>query len=184
MERFVRLVTRINKFFAGIAGILMILSVVLIITEVFVRTALNSTIYITSEYTAYFLVAMTFLGFAYTLKEKGHIRMSFLYKVLKGEKAHIFLDLYTCFVGLVSFSFILVACFHFFMDSLLSGTQSMNITKTYLMIPQSILPLGSLLMVLQFLSEIIEGIQKLKSGSIQQFEGQKSKIDELEALGR
>jgi len=184
MESFVRLVNQINKFFANIAGILMILSVVLIVTEIFVRTAFNSTIYITSEYTAYFLVAMTYLGLAYTLKEKGHIRMSFLYKILKKDKARIFLDLYTYIVGLIAFSIIMVASFQFFMDSLLSGTQSMQITKTYLMIPQSILPLGSLLMVLQFLSEITESLQKLKTGNVKQIEGQKGEFDEFEALGR
>ncbi|MGG0716794.1 TRAP transporter small permease subunit [Robertmurraya massiliosenegalensis] len=184
MESFVKMVHQINKFFANIAGVLMILSVVLIITETIVRTVFNSTIYITSEYTGYFLVAMTYLGLAYTLKEKGHIKMAFLYKVLKGEKSRICLDLYTYIVGLVAFSIILVATFQFFMDSVVSGTQSMQISKTYLMIPQSILPIGSLLMILQFLSEIILSLQKLKSGNIKQVEEAKSEFDEFEVLGR
>jgi hypothetical protein len=43
-----------------------------------------------------------------------------------------------------------------------SKTQSMQITETYLAIPQAFLPLGSFLFMLQFLSEFLKGIKLLQ----------------------
>ncbi|WP_019416239.1 TRAP transporter small permease subunit [Paenisporosarcina sp. TG20] len=177
MEKFVRIIDKTSNAFGVLAGILMILSVVLVITEVIMRSAFDSTIYITSEYSAYFMVGVTFLGLAYTLKEKGHIRMAFLQKRFKGQKARLILDLYTFTVGLVLFSILTVATFQFFLDSLMTGSQSMQLSKTYLAIPQFALPLGSLLITLQFVSEIIKSIVKFRSGELGEDE------DESQALG-
>lgn len=58
MGRFVRIIDRITNFFAAIAGIIMILGVALILTEIIARSFFNRTTYITDEYTAYFMAAM------------------------------------------------------------------------------------------------------------------------------
>ncbi|RFU70283.1 TRAP transporter small permease subunit [Peribacillus saganii] len=179
METLVRIIDKINKVFAYIAGILMVLSVCLIITEILVRSVFNSTIYITTEYTAYFMAAITFLGLAFTLKEKGHIRMVFIYKIFKGNKARVILDLYSYIVGLLVFLIITIATFQFFWDSLVSGTQSMQLSKTYLAIPQFILPLGSFLVSLQFIAEISRTVLKNRNGAIEN----KEEDHELQAAG-
>lgn len=176
MEKFLNVVDKTNKVFASIAGILMILSVCLIITEIVVRAVFNGTIYITTEYTAYFMVGITFLGLAFTLKEKGHIRMVFIYKIFKGKKARVILDLYSYTVGLLAFLIITGATFQFFLDSLVSGTQSMQLTKTYLAIPQFILPLGSLLITLQFIAEISRTVIRFRSGQIEISEEEDHKL--------
>jgi len=180
MEKVIRFVDQTNKVFAYIAGALMILSVALIITEIVARAVFNSTIYITTEYTAYFMVGITFLGLAYTLKDKAHIRMTFIYKIFKGPKARMILELYTNIVGLAAFLIITSATFHFFLDSLVSGTQSMQLTKTYLAIPQFILPLGSLLLSLQFFAEISRTVIKYRRG---EFVINEEEDAELQAAG-
>ncbi|MBO8170876.1 MAG: TRAP transporter small permease [Bacillaceae bacterium] len=177
MEKFVRWIDRVSSFFGVIAGLMMLAGVALVITEILVRTLMDRTIYITEEYTAYLMVGITFLGLAYTLKEKGHIRMVFLHKFVKG-KARVFLDLYAFLAGFAIFAVITYTTADFFWDSVESGTRSMQISRTYLAIPQSMMPLGSLLMTLQFSAEVIRSVIKLRSGELDDEE------TESQALGR
>lgn len=178
MEKIIRMIDRMTTAFAVLAGLFMLLGVTLVITEVIVRTAFSSTIYISSEYSAYFMVALTFLGLAYTLKEKGHIRMVFLQRVIKGEKARFILDMYSFTIGLVLFAIITVVTFNFFWDSVLSGSRSMQISRTYLAIPQFSMPLGSLLLTLQFAAELLRTIIKFRTGTLDDEES------ESQTLGR
>lgn len=178
MEKVVRAIDRIAKVFAIIAGVLMILGVALVITEIVARSLFNRTIYITEEYTAYFMVAITFFGLAYTLKEKGHIRMVFLHKVIKGGKARFYLDVYAYLVGLAIFVAITVVTFNFFWDSVVTGSRAMQISRTYLAIPQAAMPIGSLLITLQFVAEILRSIINWKKGIVGEEEA------ESQALGR
>jgi TRAP-type C4-dicarboxylate transport system permease small subunit len=166
MEKVAQVIDQLSAFFGRMSGILMIFGVVLIIAEIVVRVVFGSTLYITEEYTAYLMVSVTFLGLAYTLKEKGHIRMVFLHKLIKGGKGRTFLDLYSFLVGFIVFVLITFTTFNYFWDSVISGTRSMQISKTYLAIPQFAMPLGSLLITLQFASEFIKSVIRLRGGEM------------------
>jgi TRAP-type C4-dicarboxylate transport system permease small subunit len=50
----------------------------------------------------------------------------------------------------------------FFWDSVVNQTQSMQITETYMAIPQAFLPIGSFFLLLQFLSELLKGVAVLR----------------------
>jgi TRAP-type C4-dicarboxylate transport system permease small subunit len=178
MEKIVGVIDRLSHAFGITAGIMMLIGVALVIAEIMVRALFDSTLYITEEYTAYLMVAITFLGLAYTLKEKGHIRMVFLHKFVKAGKARILLEIYSFFVGLAVFVVITVTTAEFFWDSVASGTRSMQISRTYLAIPQSAMPLGSLLITLQFAAEFFRSVMKLRKGEID------GEDKESEALGR
>lgn len=177
MEKFVRLIDRISQFFGRIAGIMMLVGVTMVLTEVVLRTLFDKTLYITEEYTGYLMVGVTFLGLAYTLKEKGHIRMVFLHKLVKG-KARAFLDIYSFIIGFAVFSVITKSTFSFFWDSVVYQSRSMQISETYLAIPQSMIPLGSFIITLQFAAELMRAIIKFRSGVMEDDEV------ESEALGR
>jgi TRAP-type C4-dicarboxylate transport system permease small subunit len=164
MEAIIKLIDRISNAFGRISGVLMLLAVILVIGEVVARGIFDGTLYITEEYTAYLMVAVTFLGFAYTLKEKGHIRMGFLHKFVKKEKKRLILDLYSFLVGFIVFALITYSTFNFFWDSVLTGTRSMQLSRTYLAIPQFALPLGSFLITLQFASELLKTVTRWKRG--------------------
>ncbi len=164
MELFAKMIDRMTNAFGLIAGMLMLTGVVLVITEVILRTFFDSTIYISEEYTAYFLVAISFFSLAYTLKDKGHIRVNFLFKLVKGTTGRYLIDIYSFTAGFLIFAVITVVTFHFFLDSIITGSQSLQITRTYLAIPQSTIPLGSLIITLQFASEICKSILQLRKG--------------------
>src|SRR5690625_2626125 len=161
MQLLIKIIDKVNTFFGLLAGISMVLATLLIIAEIITRSVFSSTLYITQEYTGYLMVAITMFGIAYTLKESGHIRLTFFYKIFKGEKAKAFIDMYAFLCGLIVFSIITYATFKFFNGTFQAGTRSMQISKTYLAIPQFMLPFGSLLMTLQFLSEFLKSILKV-----------------------
>jgi TRAP-type C4-dicarboxylate transport system permease small subunit len=107
------------------------------------------------------MCALTFCALGYTLRDKGHIRMTFLLKVVRG-RPRILLDM-VCFA--VGMAFCAALTWHtglFFLDSVVSRSQSMQISETYLAIPQIFMPLGALVMTLQFLGEFLRALALLK----------------------
>lgn len=164
MKTISRIVDKVNDVFGVIAGLFIVASVLMVGIEIIMRSVFNSTIYITQEYSGYFMVAITFFGIAYTLKEKGHIRLNFLHRFIKIGLGRSILEIIVSLVGLAIFIVVLIATTKLFMSSLENGSRSMQITKTYLAIPQSIMPLGALLICLQFISEILKQIVQIKTG--------------------
>ncbi len=65
-------------------------------------------------------------------------------------------------VGLVFCAGLVWFTGEFFWDSVVNRTQSMQITETYLAIPQVFLPIGSFLLLLQFLAEFLKGVAVLR----------------------
>lgn len=178
MEKFIRGVDRISHYFGILAGVFILLGVALIIGEIVVRNIFNSTIYITQEYTAYFMVAITFFGLAYTLKERGHIRLEFMQRFVKAGKARGILEIYAFAIGFILFAVITYTTAGFFWDSVVQGTRSMQLSKTHLAIPRAAMPLGSFLVTLQFAAEIARTILKIRTGVM------KEDVVSSEALGR
>ena len=177
METFVSLCDRLSQASGIMAGVMMLTGLALVITEIMVRKLFSTTLYITEEYMAYLMVAITFLGLAYTLKEKGHIRLVFMHTVLKG-KARIALDIFAFTVGLAIFAAITATTASFFWDSVVNQSRSMQISKTYLAIPQFFMPLGAFIMTMQFAAEIGRSILQLRSENYREHEVESS------ALGR
>lgn len=177
MEKFIRLCDRLSQACGIIAGIMMLVGIALVLMEIVIRTLFSMTLYITEEYTGYLMVAITFLGLSYTLKEKGHIRMGFLHTVLKG-KARIALDIYAFATGLVFCAIITTTTTGFFWDSVVSQSRSMQISETYLAIPQLFMTLGALVLALQFAAELGRSILRLYSAG-----GEEREV-ESSALGR
>jgi TRAP-type C4-dicarboxylate transport system permease small subunit len=161
MKKIINAIDRISGFGGWAAGIMMVAALVVGLTEIVARSVLGKTIYIADEYSGYLMAMLTFFGLAYTLRERGHIRMMFLPHFLKGRRRVVFnmvcmaLGFSFC-VGLVWFTF------EFFWDSVVNGTQSMQITETYMAIPEVFLPIGSFFLLLQFLSEFLKGVALLK----------------------
>jgi TRAP-type C4-dicarboxylate transport system permease small subunit len=161
-----------------LAGIMMVAALLLVMAEIVVRSVFSSTIYIADEYSGYLMAMLTFMGLAYTLRERGHIRMMFLPHILKG-RVHILFNMGCFVVGFLFCAALTSYTWEFFWDSVVNKSQSMQISETYLAIPQAFLPLGSLLMTLQFLAEFLKGIAILR----QETEGIRV-LEEADDLGR
>lgn len=60
------------------AGWLVPLMMMLVVVDVFMRYVMNRPLMVSDEFSAYMLVALSFLGLAYTWREKGHVRVEIL----------------------------------------------------------------------------------------------------------
>ncbi|MFQ3621742.1 MAG: TRAP transporter small permease [Spirochaetales bacterium] len=154
IKRFVQFCDFLSRAGGILSGILTVVALILIVAEIGVRTFFHGTLYITEEYSGYLMAAITFFGLSFTLKEKAHIRMMFLFSVLKGNRRRI-LEVYTYLVGVVFTGILSWTTFQFFWDSVVNKSRSMQLSETYLAIPQAVLPLGSALLCLQFLAEAV-----------------------------
>jgi TRAP-type C4-dicarboxylate transport system permease small subunit len=161
MKTFINAADRISGFGGLSAGIMTVAALVIVVSEIVTRTFFDRTLYISDEYSGYLMSMMTFMGLAYTLRERGHIRMMFFLNVLKG-RARLKYNMVCTLAGFL-FSVVLVYfTWEFFWDSVVNKTQSMQITETYMAIPQAFLPLGSFFLLIQFLSEFLKCVAILR----------------------
>lgn len=175
MESFVRLCDRLSVACGVASGLLMVGSTALVLLEILVRTAFDKTLYITEEYSGYLMAAMTFLALAYTLKEKSHIRMTFLHTVAKG-RVKIWLEICALLMGFLFCALLTYTTAEFFWDAVVTKSRSMQISQTYLAIPQFFMPFGTLVMALQFAAEVIRASLLLRSGQVDAVETESSML--------
>lgn len=178
MKKLIRLIDNLSGLGGWTAGILMVLALLLSVAEIVIRSGFDRTLYITDEYTGYFMAMLTFMGLAYTLRERGHIRMMFLPHIIRG-RAHILFNMVCYVVGFLFCAGLTYFTGEFFWDSVVSESQSMQVSETYLAIPQFFLPVGSLLMTLQFAAEFLKGLAVLRGDT----EGLRI-LEEADDLGR
>lgn len=157
MKRLVQLIDKVSGVCGGLAGLLLCGGLALIVAEIVLRSGFDATIYITDEYSGYLTCGLTFCGLAYTLREKGHIRMTFIHRVVTGRRRE-YLNLVCYGVGLAFSAIITWYTWSFFWDSVLTGSRSMQISETYLAIPQFFMPFGAGVLALQFLAELLKTV--------------------------
>ncbi len=178
MKKLINAIDRVSGFSGGMAGLLIAIALLIVVAEIVTRSFFGKTIYISDEYSGYLMSMVTFMGLAYTLRERGHIRVLVMTHLMRGKRRVI----YNMACALVGFFFCMALTSYtavFFWDSVVNETQSMQITETYLAIPQFFLPLGSFLFMLQFLAELLKGIAILRHDT----EGL-AILEETDELGR
>ena len=175
MESFVRICDKLSVACGIASGVLMVLSTLLVLAEIVVRSAFSKTLYITEEYSGYLMAALTFLALAYTLKDKSHIRMTFLHTIAKG-KAKLWLDVFAFSVGFAFCALLTYTTGEFFWDAVVTKSRSMQISQTYVAIPQFFMPFGTGVMMLQFAAEIMRTLLLLRAGRVDAVEAESSML--------
>jgi TRAP-type C4-dicarboxylate transport system permease small subunit len=161
MKKVINAIDRLSGFGGWAAGSMMSVALLIVVAEIVTRSVFGKTLYISDEYSGYLMAMLTFFGLAYTLRERGHIRMMFLLHVLKGRRKVIY-NMACMAVGFLFCLGLIWFTGEFFWDSLVNQSQSMQITETYLAIPQAFLPVGSFFLLLQFVAEFLKGLAILR----------------------
>jgi len=78
MKRIAYLIEKIADLGGYISGWLVPLMMILVAVEVFTRYVLHQPLMVADEFSAYMLVALSYLGMAYTWRQGGHVRISIL----------------------------------------------------------------------------------------------------------
>ncbi len=161
MSKFVQILEKITDFLSGkLQAWLVFLLMVLVMVEVMSRYLLQSPLSIAEELGGYFLVSITFMGLAYTWKEGGHVRVELFVNMLP-QKLQAWLRFFTLIMATTFCVPLIAGSYQMVHDSLLFEARSGSWLRTPLAYPQSILFIGSLLLLIQFIAEIIKSLNSL-----------------------
>jgi len=134
---------------------------VMLLIEVLTRYLLKSPLSLAEELGGYMLVAITFMGLAYTWKERGHVRVELLISRFP-EKVRQQIRFITLIAATIFTIPLIKACYDLLLDSKLFAARSGGWLRTPLIYPQTILLIGSVLLFLQLLAEIIKATMAFK----------------------
>ncbi len=151
MEKLIGVVKSTSEKAALFSAVAMILIVLLILLEVFLRSLFNTSTMVTDEYSAYLLVILVFFGLGYTLSTEGHIRVKVVLSRLSERTRHL-LDALVAAAATALTGFAL-----FFSISLVREAYSLRMvsetpSQTPMWIPQLAIPVGLVLFMAQLLA--------------------------------
>ena len=145
------------------SGWLVPLMMMLVVVEVFMRYVLHQPLMVADEFSAYMLVALSYLGMAYTWRQGGHVRVTVLVSRLP-SRASSWIRL----MGLI-----LVLIFMIELDrvgyKMIVYALKINLrSSTWLMVPlfwpQLTVFIGFVLLTLLLAVDIVQGFIKIRAG--------------------
>ncbi len=156
---------RLTLATADIAGILVLLMAVAIGIDVFLRYVLNAPTIWINESARYELLMITFLGLAYTLREKGHIRVDVLIKKLPGQ-VQDWMNVIDSIVFLIFTGILSYLTWGVFLGSVERGSTSTSLWNPLIAPWQVFIPLGlaiiALLLICNLYTQIKIACKKAK----------------------
>jgi len=163
MKRSTTIIDKISNFFGYISGWLVPLMMLLVAVEVFMRYVLHNPAMIADEFSAYMLVALSYLGLAYTWRQGGHVRITLLVSRLPAKVAgwiRVFI-LVLIFVFMIGITH---AGWKMIVYARQIGLRSDTWLTFPLFWPQLTVFVGFLLLTLMLPVEIVRTILKIRAG--------------------
>ena len=163
MRRLVRAIESIANTGGYLSGWLVPIMMTLVLVEVFMRYVLNQPLMLSDEFSAYLLVALTFLGAAYTWKERGHVRIVALTSRLP-QRVSSWVRLIALILGFVFAVTLVQAGYHFTAFSFRFNISSATWLHTPQHAPRLTLLIGFILLALILIVETAKAIVNLRAG--------------------
>lgn len=144
-----------------IASICLICVTLIVVLEVVMRYVFNSPTVWVGEMSIYLCMAIGFLSLAFGLKNNSHFSIT-LFTDRLTKKNRLRLKIFTDFIG-APYSFVFIykgiqlTWFAYEMEDVSSGMM-----QAPLWIPWSFVPIGGLLLTLQFINKLVEDVGNLK----------------------
>ncbi len=155
-DRFVRMLTKISGW---VAGILILLTSFIVAYEVFMRGFFNAPTEWSIEISVYLIMASGFLGLAPALAGNNHISVDLVTSKLKPQVNRV-LHIITSVIGLVFCLILTVASADMVLVSYEINSLSTSTLRIPLYIPQACIPIGSALIVLEFIRQILSDLTR------------------------
>jgi TRAP-type C4-dicarboxylate transport system permease small subunit len=154
MRGLVRAVEAASRAGGYAAGAVVFLLMLLIAAGVFSRRVLGAPLLAVDEVSGYLLLAIVFLGLAYTMRAGGHIRADIVLAHVPLRARAVLETVATLLAGgfaatLLAGSWILVAEYY------ARGTLSFKYLQIPLWIPATLLPVGTGLLFLQLVAQLL-----------------------------
>jgi len=157
-EKIGHTVDRVSDALGTVSAALILAICGLIAVSVIMRYLFNSPYRHTEEVSSYLLVAVVFFGLAYTLKERGHVRVELVMLRLRPHIRRI-LARTTAAVGLVWAAVLLVGVTTLWQKYLVHGSESYGLLHVPLWIPVTPLVIGAMTLLIQLVVEVFRGGQ-------------------------
>ena len=154
-KKYLQLCDHIAKASGAFAVLALLLSILVIVEIVFERYFFQRAITWQTELVTMLLVASTFIGSVYVLSEKAHVSMEWIYDFLS-KKNIIRLKIFTSSISLLFFLILFYFGFLMFEEAFTKNYSTGTVWDPPLWIPYSSMMLGALLMILQYIAEIIK----------------------------
>ena len=154
-KKYLQLCDYIGKAWGAFALLALLLSILVIVELVFERYFFQRAITWQTELVTMLLVASTFIGSVYVLSEKAHVSMEWIYDFLS-KKNIIRLKIFTSSISLLFFLILFYFGFLMFEEAFTKNYSTGTVWDPPLWIPYSSMMLGALLMILQYIAEIIK----------------------------
>ena len=155
MSYFTRFVRSLSLVGGLVAALLTAAAVVIVCQMVFIRYVLNDNTIWQTDFVTYSIVAATFLGGPYVLMTRGHVNVDVV-PVYVGPRPRWWLALIAI---LISFAFAVVMTvltFDFWQEAWENNWRSDSMWRARLWIPYAAMPVGFLLLSLQYVVDLIE----------------------------
>lgn len=149
----------ISSWALRISGFFLVLMLVLINIEVFGRYIFGFSTLISDEYVGYFFVWMTFLGFTATLRGGHFLRVNIVLNIVPTQVSNVMQGIGALF-GAVLCGILTCTSAHTVYVSFLFKSVSLYFSKTPLIVPQLIIPIGLSLLTLALLHEGVRLLQR------------------------
>ncbi len=152
-----------------ISGLAILAATLIIVEQVLVRYVLNAPTIWQVEIAVYLLIAATFLGAPYGLKEKAHINIDILV-ISFPQRFRERLDLATAFIALLFCIFLAWRGSVMWLEAFEGNWRSSSLLSFPLVYPYALIPLGMMLTSFQYVIRIIELVGAL--GAQRQIQGE------------
>jgi TRAP-type C4-dicarboxylate transport system permease small subunit len=165
MRRLASAIDRLANFVGYLSGWLVPLMMMLVVVDVFMRYVMHRPLMIADEFSAYMLVALSFLGFAYTWRQGGHVRVEVVVNYLP-PRLYAWMRL----IGLILTFIFMVEMDRAAFKMIAYALQMKMRSSTWLMFPlfwpQLTIFVGFVLLTLMLVVDIVQAGVKLRAGKI------------------
>ena len=158
MNRMYAFVNKLSLWGAYLSALIIMSLVMLILSEIVLRSFFDMSTMIADEYSGYLYLASIFLSLAYTFNEKAHIRINIVSSRLS-LKSNRIIDIIAGFITLAVLSFLLYRTTLFVFDAYEFEMLSEAVSETPLYLTQIVMPIGIFLFILSVLVFIIKGLK-------------------------
>ena len=159
----ISILDRIVDSFGMLGGLLILCNAAFITYEVVMRYVFNAPTIWVQEITIYLTILSGFLALAYALKENAHVKVDFVSVHLRGRTA-LALEILAAlmailFVAVLGWEGIVMA-----LNTFEAHEHSPTLLRVPVWIPQSFIPLGAALLLLEYLRLAVRLVQRFLSG--------------------
>lgn len=161
-SRAARVIERLSELAGYTSAVMMLLAALVICYGVLLRYFVGASTVWQTELSVYLLVYATFVGGAYGLKHGSHVNVDLVVERMPARSGAV-IKLVATVLGLLLTFVIGVLAVDWWLEVVESGKRSGTAWNPPLLLPYAILPLGMLLVALQYLVLVAEAVRGLSA---------------------